>query len=173
MLLKPPVKEVRIAVRKLGEPMTDDPEPSDGWTLTDRDRRILAVLGEAVRGLVRLARSGRDLIALGEAWDAIERIRGGETIDVNVGISVGFRRGDKDFEERRFVCLRINDEEIVLDELNATYSSDMGSDHHTDGYAVLRPGGGYDEIDVSRWIRLLDEMRSEDGAKLRTERDHV
>lgn len=153
--------------------MTDDQEAPDGWTLKDKDRRILGALSEAIRSLVRLARGGSTLIALGEAWDGIERILEGEPIDVNVGISVGFRRGDNDFQEGYFVCLRINDEGIVLDQQNTSYSSDDGSDHFTVEHAVLGPDGRFDQISVGRWIDLLDEVRAADDAKLTTQRDHV
>jgi hypothetical protein len=77
-------------------------------------------LTKALRDLAPRARCGDDLIALGEAWSAIQQILDGCAIDVNVGLSVGFRRGSRDFEEGLFMCFRINDEVIILDELNTT-----------------------------------------------------
>ena len=72
-------------------------------------------LTKALRDLAPRARCGDDLIALGEAWSAIQQILDGCAIDVNVGLSVS-----RDFEEGLFMCFRINDEVIILDELNTT-----------------------------------------------------
>jgi hypothetical protein len=126
--------------------MTEYGEFREGWSLRDEDHGHLSSLTKALRDLAPVARCSNDLIALGEAWGAIEQILDGRTIDVNVGLSIGFQRGDCDFAEGLFMCMRINDEEIILDELNTTYSSDVGSDHFTRVYAsfgpAARPGEG-------------------------------
>ena len=108
--------------------MTDDEDIREGWSLRDEDHGLLSRIAEALGRLTPLARCGSDLIALGEAWDGIEQILQGRAVEVNVGLSIGFRR-DHDFEEALFMCFRINNEEVILDELNTTYSSDVGSDH--------------------------------------------
>ena len=51
----------------------DDSELELGWKLTSDDRNALQGIADAVRQLSRLARSGSDLIAVGEVWDAIDR----------------------------------------------------------------------------------------------------
>src|SRR5687767_5934838 len=89
-----------------------------GWSLTDDDRHVLDRIGSELRMAASLAQRGHDLIGLGEAWDAIERILEGQSVEVMVSVSVGIRRGDREFREGKFACLQINEEEIVLDELN-------------------------------------------------------
>jgi hypothetical protein len=149
------------------------------WLLRDADEGHLARLTKALRDLAPLARCGNDLIALGEAWGAIEQILEGRSVDVNVGLSVGFRREERDLEdglfteEGLFMCFRINDVEIILDELNTTYSSDVGSDHFTRVYASLGPAGGFDDVGVEEWLAKLLEVQQSDDAQLDTERDHV
>jgi hypothetical protein len=123
--------------------------------------------------LIHLAKTGDDLIALGEALDAIERVLQEEAIEVNVGLSVGFRRGDEDLEEGLFVCFRINWEEIILGELNTTYSRAVGSDRYSRAYAELRPGERFDEVGFEDWLTLLEEVLTDDDARLQTERDHI
>ena len=123
--------------------------------------------------LVDLPQCGSDLIAIGEAWDGIDQILAGEPVVINVGISVGFRRGDRDSQEGLFACLRIDWEEIVLDELHTTYESGIGSDRSTTNHATLRPTGRFDATGAQRWIELLNELRSDEDSKLSTERDHV
>jgi hypothetical protein len=76
-------------------------------------------------------------------------------------------------EEGLFMCFRINDAEIILDELNTTYSSDAGSDHFTRVYASLGPAGGFDDVGVEEWLAKLLEVQQSDDAQLDTERDHV
>lgn len=148
-------------------------EGEHGWSLDENDHALLRRLAKSLRRIAPLAQRGNDLIALGEAWGAIEQLLEGQTVDVNVGLSVGFRRGDQNFEEGLFICFRINNEEIVLDELNTTYSSDVGSDHFTRDIAALRPDSGFDDVGVEEWLSKLDEVLKFDDAELSTERDHV
>jgi hypothetical protein len=143
------------------------------WSLEDRDRQLLGDLRDSIRKLASLTRSGLDLVALGEAWDAVERILEGESVNVNVRISVGFRRGDTDFKEGLIAGVRINWDEIVFDELTTTYSSDVGSDHSTRTHAVFLPSGRFDRVGFRQWVDLLDEVRRADDARISTERDHI
>ena len=151
-----------------------DPLSEEGpWPIRVEDVAPLERLVEAVRSLAPLAKCGNDLIAVGEVCDAIERILASEIVDVNVGLTVGVRRGDPDFEEGHFASIRINAGEIILDEMNTTYSSDSGSDHYTTVCASLEPGGGFDESGIADWMSKVDSLRSDDDAKLIVERDHV
>jgi hypothetical protein len=171
--------------------VSDDEEDGAGWSLRNEDRGLLNRVAQALPGLAPLAQCGNDLIALGEAWDAIEQIIESRTIEVDVELSVGFRRCDERvrsrgsadqtcasldkirLEEGLFMGLRVNNEEIILDELNTTYSSDVGSDHFTRVYASLGPSGGFDSVGVEEWLVKLEEVQSFDDAELSTERDHV
>jgi hypothetical protein len=144
-----------------------------GWSLGDERRGYLIRLGQALRSLASKARRGHDLIALGEAWEAVEQILNGQAVEVDVGLSVGFRRGNRDFEEGLFMCCRINDDEIVLDELNTSYSSGVGSDHHTNGYARFQSDGSFDTAGVNDWLDKLEEVQRFDDAELDSERNHV
>jgi hypothetical protein len=151
-----------------------DPSAEEGpWPIRVEDVAPLERLVEAVRSLAPLAQRGNDLIAIGEACRAIEKILESQIVDVNVRVTVGFRHGDPEFMEGIFTGIRINANEIILDELNTTYSSDSGSDHFTRVYASLEPGGGFDESGIGDWISKLDELRKWDDAKLSVERDHT
>ena len=105
--------------------------------------------------------------------DAIECLISGDDVDTNVGLDVGFRRGDNGFEEGLFVCFRVNDEEISLKELHTTYSQDVGSDHFTVDCARLHPAGHFSEQGVEQWLEQLQEIRVQDDAALTVSRDHI
>jgi hypothetical protein len=167
--------EGAIETLAISRDMSDfDPRSEEGpWPIRVEDVAPLERLVEAVRSLTPLAQSGNDLIAVGEACDAIERILASEVVDVNVGLTIGFRRGDPGFEEGCFATIRINASEIILDEMNTTFSSDRGSDHYTTVYASLEPGGGFDQPGIADWISKVGSLRSDDDAKLNVERDHA
>jgi flavin-binding protein dodecin len=143
------------------------------WKLTDDDRSTLSALADAIRGLTDMARDGQDLIAIGEVLDAFERIERGEEVEVNVGLDVGFRRGDRDFQEGLYACLRIDREGVDLSEVNTSYSSDAGSDRSSRRFAYLGPRGRFDGAGVHSWLELLGEIRQEEETRLSTSRDHV
>jgi hypothetical protein len=128
---------------------------------------------EVLKSFAPLAQHGADPIALGEAWSAVEDILEGRSVDVNVGLEVGIRRGDSEFKEGLFLGFRINDEAIILDELNTTYSSDVSSDHYTYVYASRERSGGLDGIRVETWIAKLEEVKRFDDVQLSTHRDHL
>jgi hypothetical protein len=138
----------------------------------DEDIELLERLAKAVRSLAPFAQTGHDLIAVGEACDAIEKFLESEAVDVNVGLTFGIRRGDPGFDEGHYVRIRINACEIILDEMNSTCSSDSRSDHNMTFCAFLEPGGGFDEYGVGDWISKVEALRTED-AKLGVERDHA
>jgi hypothetical protein len=151
-----------------------DPLAEEGpWPIRVQDVAPLERLVEAVRSLAPLSQCGNDLIAVGEACCAIEKILENQIIDVDVGLTVGFRNGDSDFSEGIFAGIRINANEIVLDELNTTYSSESGSDQFTRVYASLKPGGGLEESEIEDWINKLEELQRCIDAKLGVQRDHT
>jgi hypothetical protein len=141
------------------------------WPIRVEDVATLELLLEAIRSLSPLARRGNDLIALGEVCGAIENILESKIVDVNVGLTVGFRHGHTDFAEGIFTCIRVNANEIVLDELHTTYSSDAGSDQFTRFYTSLEPGGGFDEAEIGDWIAKLEELCAWQEAGLSVERN--
>jgi hypothetical protein len=141
------------------------------WPIRVEDVAPLERLVEAVRSLSPLAQRGNDLIGLGEACGAIERILASEIVEVNVCLTVGVRHGNSDFKEGRSASIRINANEIILDETNTT-NSGFGSDHFTTVCASLEPGGGFDESGISDWISKIESLVRGD-AKLSVERDHT
>jgi len=145
----------------------------NSWKINDEDCDLLEDLLDSIYSLTSLAKSGAHLIAIGEVIDAIESVLNGHEIDINVSLDIGFKRGDRDFEEGLFVCLRINSEEIILNELNTTYSSDVGSDSFIVDYVHLVPGSHLNDIDLTRWLERLSEIKSFDDAKLTVSRDHI
>lgn len=146
---------------------------NNDWDLDEEAIELLGCLAAAIHSLKSLAITGNNLIGLGEVIAAIESLLNEDQIDINVGLDIGFRRGDRDFEEGLFVCLRINSEEIILNELNTTYSSDIGSDSYTVDYVHLVPGSHLNHIDLTRWLEKLSEIQSFDDAKLTVSRDHI
>jgi hypothetical protein len=150
-----------------------DPLAEEGpWPIRVEDVQPLERLVEAVRSLSPFAQCGNDLIGIGEACNAIERILASEIVDVNVGLTLGIRRGDPGFEEGHYVSIRIDAYEIILDEMN-TANSGSGSDHYTTVCASLEPGGRFDESGIADWISKVDSLRSDDDVKLVVERDHA
>jgi hypothetical protein len=143
------------------------------WLYRVEDIAPLERLVEVVKSLASLAQRGNDLVAIGEACSAIENILESQIIDVNVCLTVGPENHGSDFSGGAFAGIRINANEITLDVLHTTYSSDLGSDHFTTTYALLKPGGGFDESGIADWINQLEVLRSSDEAKLVVERDHI
>jgi hypothetical protein len=151
--------------------LTSEEEPA--WRLSRRDRDLLNDLIRAVFRMGQLARRGNDMIATGEAWNATENILEGDEVDVAVGLDAGFRRGDEEGEEGVFVCLRLNAEEIVLEEMQTVHTKETGSDHNTREYARLTPNERFDQDSIAEWLERLDQICNEGGAELMTSRDHV
>jgi hypothetical protein len=151
----------------------DDGSAPEKWKIEGEDLGILIRLAQKLRGLAPLTQSGSDLIGLGEALNAIEQIIEGVPVDVNVHVSLGFRRGDEKFKEGLFVCFRVNDEEIVLDELHTRNEEKIGGDHFTNVYAARGPDGSFNACAVEDWIVQLEEVQKFHDARLEVERDHV
>jgi hypothetical protein len=149
-----------------------DPLAEEGpWPIRVEDVAPLERLVEAVRSMSPLAQCDNDLIGLGEACDAIERMLASEIVEVNMCLTVGVRRGNSDFEEGHSASIRINANEIILDETNTT-NSGFGSDQFTTVCASLEPGGGFDESGISDWMSKIESLVRDD-AKLIVERDHA
>lgn len=146
---------------------------NNGWDLDDEAIESLGRLAAAIHPLKSLAITGKDLIGIGEAIEAIGSIIEGDEIEFNVSLSVGFRVKDGDFEEGTFMCLRINEYKLNLDELSTTYSRAIGSDHSTIDYVYLTPNSALDEFELNNWLNKLDEIKSFPEARLSVSRDHV
>jgi len=149
-----------------------DPDP-EKWELTDDDHMVLGAITGAVRGLISAANGGDDLIAIGEALEAIRCIHEGEGVEVNVGLTMGGRVGDENGEDGTFVGLRINCEEIILDEMTTTYRPEVGSDNSSSRFAELGQDGGFPGDLVDEWIERLHAVSAQEWADLTTERDHL
>lgn len=143
------------------------------WDLDEETVELLGRLVAAIHTIKSLAITGKDLIGLGEAIEAIDSIIEGDEIEVNVGLSVGFRVREGDFEEGIFMCLRINEYKLNLDELTTTYSRAVGSDHSTIDYVYLTPNSVLDELELNKWLSKLDEIKSFPEARLSVSRDHL
>lgn len=146
------------------------------WDLNNRDKAMVGDLITAVRKLVPLAHSGNDLAAIGEAWDSLEMVLEDPEYEFAyiLNISVGFRRGDRDFSEGLFLNLRINDDgKIILDELNTSYSSDIGSNHFIVEHTFMDQTTGFDSFEFGRWLEMFEDILGEDDVRLSTSRDHL
>lgn len=143
------------------------------WSPSDDDRHLLAGLIDAARAMSTKAVRGQGLIAAGEVWDALERIRDGEPIEVDTELTVGVRRGDRDAEEGIFVSIRVNADEIVLDRMTTSYSRAVGSDRETETIARLSPDEPFDDVAVEDWFEMLRALLSEPDSTLTASRDHL
>ena len=152
--------------------MTAGSASENVWPLGDTARGDLIRLGQVVRRLASKAERSSDLIALGEMWEAVEQIIEGQIVEVDVGFSVGFRRGSDKFAEGLFMCCHVDNQEIRLDELNTTYSRDVGSDHSSSVHVHLTHDGGWNGEGFDKWLDKLNEVLSSDDARLETEQNH-
>ena len=141
------------------------------WKIDEDDLGVLMRLAQKLRALAPLTQSGADLIGLGEALNAIEQIIEGTPVEVNVYI--GFERGDDKLAESLFLGFRVNEEEIVLDELRTRYEASIGGEHFTNVYAARGPHNRFDSCAVEDWIIQLEEVQGSDDAKLGVERHHI
>jgi len=149
----------------------------EGWFVTDDSRQLLLRIRGIIGDLGPLAESGDAMMALGEVWNAIDAILDGQPIEVSVLLTVGFRRSDPEdeegFEEGLFMCLRVDGDGLILDELNTTYSKEVGSDHFTVSYGHQSVFSTLDVADVCNWLSKLMSVRECDDVKLAAHRDHL
>ena len=153
--------------------MTEEGSAEGNRRLSDTKRDLLDAIARGLWELPRLARSGGDLIAIGEALEALEALGEGGEIEVAIDLDVGFRRGDRAFEEGLFICFQITEDEIVLNELHTTYTAETGSDWFTETYATLVPDRSFNDEGIHRWLEALDHTLAEDDVTLRATRNHV
>jgi hypothetical protein len=140
------------------------------WSLDGNDRALLRRLLTDLRRLLTLAKSNDEIMAVGEVMAAVEKVRNGKGVDGVISLSVGIEDGNASFSEGWFVRLGLSPDAIVFDKLNTTYTVEMGLDRHTTSYAVLRPGGGFDDTGVAAWLTELNELRRWSTAQIRCER---
>lgn len=133
----------------------------------------MARLVIAVRAMASHANMGQTLIAVGEVWDALESIQEGEFVEINTELTLGMRRGDREFEEGLFLSIRVNEEEIVLDRMVTTYSREVGSDHETEVIARLIRGESFDNEATEDWLEMLENLLVDPEAVLSASRDHI
>lgn len=149
----------------------------EGWFVTDDSRQLLLRIRGMIGELAPLAETGDAMIALGEVWNAIDAILDDQSIEASVLLTVGFRRSDPDnqegLEEGLFMCVRVDGGGLTLEELNTTYSKDVGSDRFTVNYGSQSAASSLDLIDVQNWISKLKSVKGWDDARLAAYRDHV
>ena len=139
------------------------------WSLDDNDRALLRRLVTDLRRLLSLAKANKEIMAVGEAVDAVEKVRDGEGFEAGLTLSVRVQDGNETFNEARFLRLGLRPEAIVLDKLNTTYMVETGHDRHTTSFAVLKPSGGFDEAGITAWLAELNELRRWSTAEIHSE----
>jgi hypothetical protein len=117
-------------------------------------KRLLVCL----RSLIPLANSGRDLVGIGQAIEAVETLKDGRRTERNLDVECGFRAGDSSFEEGLFATIYIREDSVGLDIMNTAYNKDVGSDHESKGFSFP---GQFDE-----WCEIFRQIISRDDAKL-------
>ena len=165
-------KASHVDLSRFDPTLDAEPVPAeDSWELNEADFNLLAGLSDSLMGLAGLAEDGLALIALGEAVKAIDDIKEGIPVDINVSLAVGRRKEGEQRPERQVVGLRVNAEEIVLDEESTTHSSDGSTHRLSRVYEILGPEGDFSKGAVRRWLDLLAQAKSRDGAQLTFTRD--
>ena len=183
MPLAPNINLLRRVVRSvidmlaMERPMSEieygEGDPGGSWQLTEDDRGLLDTLRGVVRGLATTASSAYDLIAVGEAWQALDAILDGEPVEVNVELTLGFPRVSDDSGYATDFSLRVNDEEVRLSQMTTTWDKQIGSDHTGLDHAVMTPAGGFDAYGAEQWLDQFAAIKSSDGVILSTSRDHA
>jgi hypothetical protein len=146
--------------------MTERPK-DEGWSLGDDDLAQLDRLIAELRSLLPLARSNAGLIALGEALEAIEKVRDGARVAEGAVLLLGVHEGDDEYNEGWYVRMRIAADGIVLDKLSTTYAVEIGSDQYATPFTVLEPGGRFDAAGVDAWLAELNDMRRWEAAEVK------
>ena len=150
--------------------MAEEGSAEGNRRLSDTKRDLLDAIARGLWELPRLARSGGNLIAIGEALEALEALGEGGEIEVAIDLDVGFRRGDRTFQEGQFICFQITEDEIVLNELHTSYTTETGSDWFTETYATLLTHRYFDDEAIHRRLEALDHTLAEGDATLRATR---
>ena len=130
---------------------TDTDAADKGWSLSGDDRTLLQAVIAALRGLLPLAKSNPELIALATSSTRSKGQRRCRHWGTAV-LLVGAQGGDEEFHEGWFVRVGIAPDGIVLDKLATTYSPEAGADRFTTSYAVLKSGGGFDGASIEAWL---------------------
>lgn len=120
------------------------------------DQNELGRLLDCLRALIPLANTGRDLVGIGQAIEAVETLRGGRR-ERNLDIGCGFRAGDSTFEEGLFASIYIQEDGIGLDITKTVYDKNVGSDHESKEFSFP---GQFDE-----WCEVFRQIISRDDAK--------
>jgi hypothetical protein len=153
--------------------MAEIEEYGDHWRLTEDDRELVDRLRAAVRSLAVVANSGCDLIAVGEAWQALDAILDAKTVEVNVELTLSFEDGDEASKDGVLFSLRVNEEEVRLDRTDTTWTKEVGSDHSGRVYAVLGREGCFASCEVEEWLEEFAAIKARDDVELSTSRDHT
>jgi hypothetical protein len=159
-----------VSSRVSEEAVAHDGVAQQAWALNDNDRAVLRRLITDLRRLLALAKSNDAIIAVGEALEAMEKVRDGEGVEGDFTLSVGVQDGNESFREGWYVRLGLSPDAIALDKLSTTYTVENGLDRHITSYAVLKPAGGFDDAGVAAWLSELNELRRWSTAEIRSER---
>jgi hypothetical protein len=146
-----------------------------GRSMSDAADRYRASVQALSWQLLSKAKNGNAVIGLGEIISAIENYAASPdefACEVSVGVDIGFRFGDRDFEEGRFLCFRLSDEGIRFDELYTTYSSAVGGDHESTPMGSLSWNGGAGG-DLDNWFAETEQLLKQVECRVSVSRDHV
>jgi hypothetical protein len=132
-------------------------------------------LEQFVWRLVPMAREGSDLIGLGEVIDALNGFaRDGDEyeIDINVGLTIGFRVKDEGVETGALYTVQVSDKGIEFDVTEIYYESGIGSDNSSRnlGFVSWRGNVRGEPMD---WFEGAQGLVGDDAATLSVSRDHI
>jgi hypothetical protein len=174
---------IQVEVFRLADLETHHHAPlPQGWHLREADVELLKGLRGALHSFrtePRHAAGDHDddeddgLTAINEADQALREIIDGTLPQVNVELTMSRRVGSGHYEEAVHHSVRINEDEIRLDQTQSIWTRETGSDHATQVFAVLTPKGDFKKGGVAAWMDELSRLSSFDDAKITTSRDHL
>ena len=136
-------------------------DQSDEFKLTASDKEAIDIAREFGRGLlVRHDISAKDIISLGKALYAIDRLPE-STGGVFVCFGLCLRAGDDNFSEMEYLDFEISEEGFSIQRGGSTYTKAVGSDSFSSpGYQISFYGDretGCDLLNLRDLIRSLIE----------------
>lgn len=133
------------------------------------------ILEQFVWRLVPMAQSGSHLIGLGEVIDVLNGFsRDGDEheIDINVGLTLGFRLKSDGIVTGALYTVRVSNEGIEFDVTELYYDSKTGSDNsgHPAGFIGWNGSVRGEPMD---WFEGAQALIGDSDASISVERDHI
>jgi hypothetical protein len=137
------------------------------WQLRRNDRKDINAIAADIIRLAKMAERGEQLIAIGEAWKAIENILDGEPIEVDLQIHLEAERTGDDGDFQYIVGISMQSDSIRL--FARSIPSDGSMNVKATDFAKFTPDGNFDMKDgLYHWSVEMNDICNENETKLTT-----